>query len=102
VATAGACRAPISQVRVLIPASMTKRYYTKVFGIRLKAWQYEILGCTIFYLIGFFGISIYLTSGFIIGIIIPSIILLVIGILSPINVYLKEQCGYYDMDYQED
>ena len=77
---------------------MTKRYYAKVSGIRLNVWQYEIFGCLPFYCLAIVGI--YLASGYII--IIPAFILLLIGILSPINVYLKDQHGYYDMDYQED
>jgi hypothetical protein len=72
------------------------------FGpVKVTYWQYEIIGCSLFYMLAFIGVSIYIsdpTNIYALLLLVPSTILLLIGILSPINVYYKEKRGYYEID----
>ena len=83
---------------------MTKNY-VKFGPISLTAWQYEIFGCIIFYFCAATGYGIYLfdcsDKPYAWIILIPSTLLLIIGIYSPINVYYKEKAGYYDNPYND-
>lgn len=81
---------------------MTKNY-VKFGPIGLTAWQYDIIGCLVFYILALYGYGYYLfvptDKLYPWLILIPSTLLLLIGIFSPINVYYKEKAGYYDDPY---
>ena len=80
--------------------TLMSKCYVKLFGlISLTAWQYEIFGCMPFYFLALIGILTYL-NGQSTMILIPSLLLLLIGIGSPINVYCKEKNGYYEDPYR--
>lgn len=78
---------------------MTKPY-VKIGPIGLTAWQYEIFGCLIFYLLALGGYISYFFGAsdkpYAWMILIPSTLLLIIGIASPISVYFQEKASYYD------
>jgi hypothetical protein len=71
-------------------------HFVKIFGIGLNRWQYEIVGCMMFYILGIIGILTYLSKEGSWPILIPSTFFIILGIFSPINVYFKEKRGYYD------
>lgn len=80
---------------------MSKHPYVKFGLIGLTAWQYEIFGCFVFYMMAALGYCVYffVPSKHPWLMLITSTALLIIGILSPINVYYKEKFGYYDNEY---
>lgn len=67
---------------------MSSEKYVKLGPFCLNPWQWEILGCSPFYLIFIVGVLTFISTGALF-ILFPSTMLLAIGILSPLNVYYK-------------
>ena len=80
--------------------------YTKIFGLGVNPWQYEIFGCIIFYLLFILCIHLsILNNPFIyIGFAFLScgLSFLAIGIYSPINVYRKYRSVNFDVELYDE
>ena len=85
-----------------------KRHYVKIGPFWLTAWQYEIMGCSLFLGFALLGIVAYLTApksvpnnvAILTWLSSTMIVLLVIS--DVLNVYKKDTLGFYDLEYKED